>query len=295
MARARSKARRAKPGVSSKQSKEPVGNKATTVIKVKVQDDEGSWKIDEVPIEEIMPIFRRHELRQAQVKWAHAQHCNSLAKDFEKSYSEVNGVLGKRSHTKAIEDAEKHKNTSDPDEKASPMRTDSILSYMAPIKISEQVKIKIEWLMFCMFICCALPWAVMDHEFFVEFVNGLAPNFVIPDRSAFFPKHLAQEVTIWGEKFKEFIKDQEHLTFSFDGWSTQARDELYTFHMTTQKRRSFFTNGHVFRGVSVTGDALMDVILNIIKPFDPRKYCAIAGDGGPNVQAAKVKIQVDRP
>jgi len=61
--------------------------------------------------------------------------------------------------------------------KASP----GILTYMNPAKISEQQKIKIELNMFRMFIGCTLPWALMDSQFFVDFVLALAPNFKVPD------------------------------------------------------------------------------------------------------------------
>jgi hypothetical protein len=91
----------------------------------------------------------------------------------------------------------------------------------------------------------------------------LCPAFIVPDRSSFFPKHLAQEVAAWGEAFKKFLENYHHLTLSLDGWSTHARDELYTFHTTTPKRRSFFTDGHVFKGVSVTGEALLGVIVKV--------------------------------
>jgi hypothetical protein len=141
--------------------------------------------------------------------------------------------------------------------------TRGILAYMNPARISEQQKIKIEWLMFRMFICCALPWALMDNIFFAEFVLALAPNFSIPDRSAFFPKHLAQEVAVWDEKWKEFLEGTSHNTMSLDGWSTRKKDEIYTVHTTTPNRRSFFTDGHVFKGVSVTGDALKDVLIRV--------------------------------
>ena len=138
-----------------------------------------------------------------------------------------------------------------------------ILGYMNPAKISENHKIKIEWLMFQMFICCALPWALMDSRFFIDFIHALAPNFTVPDRSAFFPKHLAQEVAVWGEKFKAFLEGKSHLTMSLDGWSTRAKDEIYTIHTTTPKRRSFFTDGHIFKGTSVTGEALRDVLTRV--------------------------------
>lgn len=128
----------------------------------------------------------------------------------------------------------------DADEAAAPKEnfkqsTRGILEYMNPAKISEQQKIKIEWLMFRMFICCVLPWALMDSKFFVEFVLALAPNFSIPDRSGFFPKHLAQEVAVWGEKWKEFLEGTFHNTMSLDGWSTRKKDEIYTVHTTTPK------------------------------------------------------------
>lgn len=135
-----------------------------------------------------------------------------------------------------------------------------IHTYMNPAKITENQRLNIELNMFKMFICCALPWALMDSQFFVDFVLALAPNFNIPDRSAFFPKHLSQEVAAWTKKFQEFLEGKKHLTFSLDGWSTRAKDEIYTFHTTTPKRRSFFTDGHIFNGISVTGQALAEVI-----------------------------------
>ena len=54
-----------------------------------------------------------------------------------------------------------------------------ILSYMNPLKISENHKIKIEWLMFCMFNCCALPWSLMDCRFFIAFIHVPATNFTV--------------------------------------------------------------------------------------------------------------------
>jgi len=134
---------------------------------------------------------------------------------------------------------------------------------MNPAKISEQQKNKIELLMFKMFICCALPWALLNSESFISFVLALAPNFHIPDRSVFFPKHLAQETANWNHKFQEFLANKTHLTLSLDGWSTRANEEIYTFHTTTPKRRSFFTDGQVFRGISITGEALKAIAIKV--------------------------------
>jgi hypothetical protein len=99
-------------------------------------------------------------------------------------------------------------------QKLPPMRIRSKPKASSCTRISEKQKINIEWLMFCMFICCALPWVLMDSKFFSKFIHALAPNFSIPDRSAFFPKHLAQEVAVWGEKWKEFLDETSHNTIS---------------------------------------------------------------------------------
>ena len=139
----------------------------------------------------------------------------------------------------------------------------SILTYMNPAKISDQQKNRFELLMFKMFICCALPWVLLNSEHFVAFVLALAPAFHIPDRSVFFPKHLAQETANWSRNFQEFLANKIHLTLSLDGWSTRANEEIYTFHTTTPKRRSFFTDGQVFRGISITGDALKVVAIKV--------------------------------
>jgi len=183
---------------------------------------------------------------------------------------------------------------------------------MNPAKISEQQKNKIELLMFKMFICCALPWVLLNSEFFVAFVLALAPTFHIPDRSVFFPKHLAQETANWSRNFQDFLANKTHLTLSLDGWSTRANDEIYTFHTTTPKRRSFFTDGEVFKGISITGDALKAVAIKVIiilqlyrlslinrskllTSYGAKKYSAIVGDGGANVRSAKVKICKEYP
>ena len=193
-----------------------------------------------------------------------------MSKDFTKLFSEVIKNLSKRAHSSklgiidaALEVAE----APDVLDLETTLQTaplaGTLMNYMNPAKITEQQRIKIELLMFRMFICCALPWALLNSEFFVVFVHSLSPNFILADRSSFFPKHLAQEVAAWGEAFTKFLKNHSHLTLSFDGWSTRARDELYTFHTTTPKRRSFFTDGHVFKGVSVTGEALLGMIVKV--------------------------------
>ncbi|KAJ7879787.1 hypothetical protein B0H14DRAFT_2566633 [Mycena olivaceomarginata] len=139
-----------------------------------------------------------------------------------------------------------------------------ISEYFNPVKISIQ-----------RIICCALPFALLGNPFFIEFVFDLAPKYKVPDRTSFFARMMVSDVAAVGKKLQDFLSTQMHMTLSLDGWSSRAKDEIYTFHNTIPSRRSFFVDGHVFKGISVTGATLAGVI---------QKWQAM---GGPNVRAAK--------
>ncbi|KAF8871936.1 hypothetical protein CPB84DRAFT_1753800 [Gymnopilus junonius] len=191
------------------------------------------------------------------------------ARTSKSTRAERDRTKGGRMHDTLIDELKVDKVSNDEEVEASESRlganvVNTLHSYMNPAKLNEKQKMKIEWSMLRMFICCAIPWNVMDNPFFEEFISTLSPNFTVPDRSAFFAKHIPQEVAAWDAMFKDFLKGQDHLTFSLDGWSSRANDEIYTFHMTTPTRRSFFTDGHIFRGESVTGDVLKDVIIRML-------------------------------
>jgi hypothetical protein len=99
--------------------------------------------------------------------------------------------------------------------------------------------------------------------FFLEFILALAPNYKVPERTSFFARNIQAEVAAVGTRLKDFLSTKVHMTLSLDGWSTRAKDEIYTFHTTIPSRRSFFTDGHVFKGISVTGESLAEVIKRV--------------------------------
>ncbi|KAJ7271554.1 hypothetical protein C8J57DRAFT_1226139 [Mycena rebaudengoi] len=169
---------------------------------------------------------------------------------------------------------------------ATPFQADTeasagITDYFTPTKISRERQAQIDLLLFKFVICCALPFTLLGNTFFLEFVLALAPNYKVPERTAFFARHIESEVAAVGKRLRDFLSTKTHITFSLDGWSSRAKDEIYTFHATIPSRRSFFVDSHIFKGVSVTGE-------NWLKLFKS----AIAGDGGPNVRVAKRLIAI---
>ena len=78
----------------------------------------------------------------------------------------------------------------------------------------------------------------------------------MPDRSNFFSVRLAVEATAVTSKIAAYLATFIHLTLLFDGWSSKRHDEIYSMHITTPLRSSFFVEGLILTGLSTTSDAL---------------------------------------
>lgn len=115
---------------------------------------------------------------------------------------------------------------------STPGASQSIREYFAPTKITRERQAQIDLLLFKLIICCAIPFSLLGSPFFIEFVLALAPNYKVPERSAFFARHITSEVAAVGQKLKAFLSTKTHMTFSLDGWSTRHKDEIYTCHST---------------------------------------------------------------
>src|SRR5260221_9566870 len=81
--------------------------------------------------------------------------------------------------------------------------------------------------------------------------------YSVPSRSDFISLHLSDEAANARQQVIDFLRTIGfHLTLSFDGWSSQKHNEIYTVHVTTPLRRSFLIDGLVLTGLSVTGELL---------------------------------------
>ncbi|KAF8239534.1 hypothetical protein L208DRAFT_1420684 [Tricholoma matsutake] len=117
----------------------------------------------------------------------------------------------------------------------------TLMDYMGPAKLMELQKVHIEWVMFHMFICCALPWALLNSEYFIAFVLALCPVYLL-----------------WGRHCLGLLsRYSDHPVACINIWNT----EMY----------------------------------QILSVYSPYKYSAVAGDGGPNVRSAKIKLNAMYP
>lgn len=113
-----------------------------------------------------------------------------LIKNFPTLYKEVTANLASRAHSTKLGVLDSDTTTfgsssvqieESMDVDDTSLKQNTIHNYMNLATISEKMRMHIELLMFRMFICCALPWALMDSPFFKDFVNGLNVAFHIPD------------------------------------------------------------------------------------------------------------------
>ncbi|CAK5274220.1 unnamed protein product [Mycena citricolor] len=179
----------------------------------------------------------------------------------------------------------------DVNEDAAPSNKGTIKEYFEPVKMTEVRQAAIDLALFQAVICCALPFSFVENPWLVNLLLVMVPNYVTPERSAFFTRQIADQVALFVVQLKAFLLHRYFLTLSLDGWSSRGKDEIYTFHTTLPSRRSIFTLGHVFKGVSVTAEALFTVVkVQIFGVYGVHAYSAVVGDGGSNVRALKRDI-----
>ena len=153
-----------------------------------------------------------------------------MKKNWPQLHKQVELKLNRKSNTNALATGE----TKDLSkvckvaESKVPRREGTILEHFNMAKISVTQQATIDLLLFKFFVCCAIPFDVIDNIFFCEFVNGLAANYVVPECTAFFTRHIGQETAAFNVQLRVFLEEQEFLTLSYDGWSTQAKNEIYT-------------------------------------------------------------------
>ncbi|KAJ7853279.1 hypothetical protein B0H14DRAFT_2580442 [Mycena olivaceomarginata] len=158
--------------------------------------------------------------------------------------------------------------------------TGGISQYYTPIKMTPARQAALDLALFQLVICAALPFSFVDNPWLINFLLIAVPNYITPERTSFFLRHIPEQLSAFLQALKTFLANRYYLTLSFDGWSSRAHDEIYTFHTTLPSRRSFLTTGYIFKGVSVTAAKLCDVVeKHIFLPFKATSYSAVVGDG----------------
>ena len=76
--------------------------------------------------------------------------------------------------------------------------------------------------------------------------------------------HIAAEAAYVSQELITFLAGFIHLTLSFDGWSSEGHDEIYTVHITTPwPQKSYLVEGLLLTGLSMDVKTLFDKLKDV--------------------------------
>ena len=87
-----------------------------------------------------------------------------------------------------------------------------LTDWFEPTTISTQKVASINRALLRAFVCCGIPFSVIENPFFVEFLYEMRPGYDPPTREMLSGRLLSQETSRVNVKIDEIIKDSKHLT-----------------------------------------------------------------------------------
>src|SRR4051812_789132 len=85
-----------------------------------------------------------------------------------------------------------------------------------------------------LFVCCNLPFALVEHPFFHEFIKVLRATYHLPTCWVLSNTCLLQEVARIDVKITRIINREINLTIAFDGWTNPSGQSIYDYCLITE-------------------------------------------------------------
>jgi hypothetical protein len=67
-----------------------------------------------------------------------------------------------------------------------------------------------------MVVCCNLPFSLIEHPFFIEFIKAICATYNLPSRWILSETLIIQEISRISVKVNRIINEEVNLTISFD-------------------------------------------------------------------------------
>jgi len=139
-----------------------------------------------------------------------------------------------------------------------------------------------------MFVCCNLPFALIEHPFFVEFIKNLRATYNLPSRWILSETLIIQEVSRINLKVSKIINEENDLTISFDGWTNSTGQSIYDYCLITEERDEYLWCSKNYSDIPHhTGVFLGNEIIKIVDDIGPEKLAAVVSDNAPDARVAR--------
>lgn len=133
----------------------------------------------------------------------------------------------------------------------------------------EQLQLKIDFCIMKLICVCGLVPNLLDTDEWKEFMAVTNPKYKWTPSDTFERKYIPQEAQRVRDKVKGILKKERNLTLTFDGNSTRKPQSVYTTHITTKDRTSYFYGGYEGSDEHHTAEWVRDVILDVCPLFLP--------------------------
>jgi|GEM_PF-1010360 len=138
-----------------------------------------------------------------------------------------------------------------------------------------------------LFVCCNLPFSLVEHPFFTEFIKTIRNTYSIPSRWVLSNTLFDQEVSRVKMKIDRILDKEINLTITFDGWTNPTGQSIYDYCLITEGRKEFLWCSKDYSGNSHTGAFLGEEIIKIVDEIGPEKLAAVVSDNAANACVAR--------
>ncbi|KAK0220637.1 ribonuclease H-like domain-containing protein [Armillaria fumosa] len=191
----------------------------------------------------------------------HANECKHLCQELRDFASEksASSSLGAQLETVATTE-----------DSTAPSHTPSVLSTplssSAKPKLStdrKQFQLKTDFCIMKLICICGLVPNLLDTDEWKEFMAVTNPRYKWTPSDRFERKYIPQESRRVHNKVKEILKQEQNLMLTFDRNSTRKLQSVYTMHITTKDRTSYFYGGYEGSDEHHTAEWVRDIILEV--------------------------------
>ncbi|KAK0477282.1 ribonuclease H-like domain-containing protein [Armillaria novae-zelandiae] len=151
----------------------------------------------------------------------------------------------------------------------------------------EQLQLKIDFCIMKLICVCGLVPNLLDTDEWKEFMVVSNPRYKWTPSDTFERKYIPQEAWRVHNKVKEILKQERNLTLTFDGNSTRKPQSVYTTHITTKDRTSYFYGGYEGSDEHHTAEWVRDIILEGIRDIGEDNFSGLCSDSTGNTKKGK--------
>ncbi|CAG8786901.1 3795_t:CDS:2, partial [Cetraspora pellucida] len=100
-----------------------------------------------------------------------------------------------------------------------------------------------------MIVCCNLPFALVEHPFFQEYIKAL---------------------------LRQILDQEDNLTIAFDGWTNLIGQSIYDYCIITEEHKEYLWSSNNYSNIfHHTGEFLDEEIIKVVEDISPEKIAAI--------------------